>query len=172
MTNPDERIDPEPILMQALSDAAKPDDNGRSLLGEFAATAHAMQWLQVMAVPRLFESLKRTPDRDHLLMMVDIFIAYVRSGKQYGTPEFEGAPYEQREPVAMRLRALVETWPKGDVLQIATTARELLYCDGSIGPKGGWDHAPDPDLPPDEYLLWPEDARDFLVYTKHFSLTE
>jgi hypothetical protein len=167
MTTADEFIDPQAILLQALSDAAQPDQNGRSLLQEFAATAHAMQWLQVMAVPRLFQSLKRTPDRDHLFMMVDIFIASIRSGRQYVEPEFEGVPYERRVPVAMRLRALVETWPESDVLQIATAVRELLYCNGSIGPEGGWDNVPDPDIPPDEYLLWPEDAGDFRSYTEH-----
>jgi hypothetical protein len=157
MATQEGEIDHEALLAMALEQDAKKRPDGSSPLGDFVASAHAVQWIQVLAVPRIFLGMKRPVPRDHLLSMVDNFIAYAQSGERYGKAEFEPVPYEQREPLARKLRALVEQWsPPGLPGEITETARAVLRADGMLGPPGGWDNVPDPDMPPEQYLLWPE----------------
>ncbi len=151
--------DPDPLALvsMAIEQASKPGSEGSSPLADFVASAHAVQWIQILAVPRIFLSMKRIVPRDHLLSMIDIFIAYAQSGERYGRAQFEPVPYENREPLARKLRALVEQWsPPGLPFEISDTARALLNADGMLSPPGGWDNMPDPDMSPELYLLWPE----------------
>ena len=130
--------------------------NGRPVLDDFADVANCIMWLQVLAVPRIFRGMTRTPPREHLVRMVDIFIAYVRHDGRYATPDFEPVPYETREPLALKLRALLEAWSPPELPdEITEAARALLHAEG-MNPAGGWDNLPDPDMRPEEFLLWPE----------------
>lgn len=95
--------DPEQLLKIAIQWNAQ----------DFAMVAgviHAIQWLQVLAVPRIFHNMTRTPSREHLLGVVDLFLAYVRRGGRDTHPEFHPVPYELREPLALRLRELLVLW--------------------------------------------------------------
>jgi len=160
-------IDHEAIFATALEQAAKKRPDGSSLLGDFVASANAVQWIQILAIPRIFLSMKRVVPREHLLSMIDAFIAYAQSGERYAKADDEPVPYEQREPFARKLRALVEQWsPPGLPADITETARELLRADGMLPPPGGWDSTPDPDMPPEQYLLWPEGVPAFMKSEK------
>ena len=159
MTRHDDAVDPDMILRMALKQAAKPRPNGSSVLSDFVESFHAIQWLQTLAAPKVFGGMNRMPPREHLLRMVDTYLAYVRRGERNVDPDFVLVPYEQREPAALRLRALVETWsPPGLPVEIMEAARAVLYADGMKGPPDGWDNVYDASLRPEEYLLWPEDV--------------
>jgi hypothetical protein len=91
------------------------------------------------------------------LRLIDIYIAYVRHDGRYVGPDFEPVPYENREPLALKLRELLKAWTPPELqAEITEAARTLLHAEGRSPPPGGWDNAPDPDMRPEEYLLWPE----------------
>lgn len=128
---------------------------GRPMLNDVAEVVQAVQWIIVLAVPRLFDGLTRTPPREHLLMLLDTYVSYVRHDGRYSPAEFETVPYERRESLASSLRALIEDWtPPALPMEITEAARALLFAEGRKGPPEGWDTLPD-DLNEDE-LLWPE----------------
>ena len=159
MAKDGDAVDTDKILRMALDHAAKPRSDGTSVLSDFADSAHAIQWMQVLAAPKVWAVMSRTPPREHLLRMVDTYLAYVRRGERNIDPDFVLVPYEQREPAALRLRALLETWsPPGLPVEIMAAARAVLYSDGMKGPPCGWDNLYDADLRPEEYLLWPENV--------------
>ena len=142
-------------LFDLARESGKAFSMGRPVLGDLAEVVQAVQWIIVLAVPRLFNSLTRTPPREHLLTLVDTFISYARHDGRYSPAEFEPVSYERRESLALKLRALVDDWilptlPK----EITEAARALLFAEGRRGPPEGWDALPD-DLDQDE-LLWPE----------------
>lgn len=128
---------------------------GRPILNDVAKVVQALQWIIILAAPRLFGSLTRTPPREHLLELLDTFISYARHDGRYSRAEFEPVPYERRESLAMSLRALVEVWaPPALPNEITEAARVLLFAEGRKGPPGGWD---DPtEALDEEELLWPE----------------
>jgi hypothetical protein len=128
---------------------------GRPILDDVAKVVQALQWIIILAVPRLFGGLTRTPPREHLLDLLDTFVSYVRHDGRYSRAEFEPVPYERRESLALSLRALVENWtPPTLPMEITEAARALLFAEGRKGPPEGWDALPD-ELDQDE-LLWPE----------------
>jgi hypothetical protein len=152
-----DELDMDLIVQQSLEAAAKRRPDGSSELSDFTDTANSVQWLQILAAPRLFRGMARMPPREHLLRMVEIFLAYARRGDRYAQKEFEPVPYEQREPLALKLRELLATWTPPELPEeITETARALLHADGMTGGADGWDNLPDPEMPPEEYLLWPE----------------
>lgn len=132
-------------------------DRSAPVLAVMFDAANAIQWLDILAIPRIYRSMTRVPPREHLLHMVDIVIDYVTRGEKYVTPEFEPVPYEERLPRARELRALLEAWEPPELPpEITEAARALLYAEGLKGGAEGWDAMPDPDMRPEEYLLWPE----------------
>lgn len=149
-------IDTDGLLHQALKRAAGPRPDGSSELGDFMHLTDAFTWVGVLAVPRLFGGLGRSPGRDHLLGRVDVILAYARSGQRSSKPDFEGAPYVERESRALRLRELIEHWGSTELpREITDAARDLLYAEGLL-PPGGWDNLPDPPTPIEECLSWPK----------------
>ena len=146
------------IIRRALATGGfkQPSANGRPVLDDFADVANCIMWLQTLAVPRIFRGMIRTPPREHLVRLVDIFLAYVRHDGRYATPDFEPVQYETREPLALKLRELLEAWTPPELpAEITEAARALLYAEG-MNPAGGWDSLSDPDFRPEEHLLWPE----------------
>ena len=87
--------------------------------------------------------------------LLDTFVAYARHDGRYSRADFEPVPYEQREALALKLRALVEVWtPPAMPSEIMEAARELLHAEGRSGPPEGWDALPE-DMNEEE-MLWPE----------------
>jgi hypothetical protein len=128
---------------------------GRPMLDDVARVVQALQWIIILAVPRLFSGLTRTPPREHLLSLLDTFVAYARHDGRYSPADFEPVPYEQREELGLKLRALVEAWtPPAMPSEITQAARELLHAEGRNAPPEGWD-ALSEDMNEEE-LLWPE----------------
>jgi hypothetical protein len=155
------------ILRMAFEHAAKPRPNGSSELSDFEDAVAAILWVHVLAVPRLFLGMNRMPPREHLLRMADWYLAYARRDGRHVPPEFSPVPYEQREPLALKLRALLETWsPPGLPAEITETARAILHGEGKKEPPGGWDSTPDPEMPLEEFLYWPEGVPALLKSTK------
>ncbi len=145
--------------MVARPDTFKAFCNGRPILSDWEDVIAAMIWLKVFAAPRIFGGLRRMPPREHILRMVDMYIAYVDHDGRYIEAEFEPVPYERRKPLSARFRALIEQWsPPGLPREMIEVARELLHAEGSQPPPEGWDnYAGDPgDPPPEDCLLWPE----------------
>jgi hypothetical protein len=151
-------IDNDALLRMMFEQMAEKRPDGTSPLSDMVNTIHAVQWLTCLAAPRVFLRMKRMPSREHLLRMVDLFLARVRRGGPKGVdPDSPPVPYEQREPLALKLRALLETWsPPGLPAAISEAARAVLHADGQREPPGGWDEADDPTWRPEEELLWPE----------------
>jgi hypothetical protein len=103
--------------------------------------------------------MNRTPTREHILRMVDMYLASVRRDKQRPKPQFEPVPYEQREPLTLRLRALLETWsPPGLPAEVSDAARAVLYASGIKEPDDGWDNAYGSDIRMEDHLIWPENV--------------
>jgi hypothetical protein len=145
------------ILRHALATGFTISANGRPVLDDFVDVVNCINWLQILAVPRIFRGMTRMPPREHLVRQIDIFIAYVRHDGRYASPEFEPVPYETREPLALKLRELLEGWTPPELpAEITEAARALLHAEGMSPTPGGWDNAPDPFMRPEEYLLWPE----------------
>ncbi|HZF52157.1 MAG TPA: hypothetical protein VE093_26065 [Polyangiaceae bacterium] len=147
------------VIRHALATGGfrRPSANGRPVLDDFCDIVNCVMWLQILAVPRIFCCMTRMPPREHLVRLIDIFLAYVSHDGRYATPDFEPVPYETREPLALKLRELLEAWTPPELpAEITEAARALLYAEGMSPPPGGWDSAPDPDRRPEEYLLWPE----------------
>ncbi|MFS8065543.1 MAG: hypothetical protein ACMG6S_04140 [Byssovorax sp.] len=117
---------------------------------------HLVMWLMVLASRSYYSTLDRALDRAHLIRLLDIYIPYAERGALYHQPMFEPVPYERRVPLALRLRALLETWTPPELPEeITLAARELLHAEGLPGPHHDWEtwisRMVDPDL-----LLWPE----------------
>jgi hypothetical protein len=132
--------------------------NGRPILSDYADVINTTHWLMVLASPSLYRTLDRMPTREHLVLLMDIYLAYVGHDGRYSDAEHKPVPYKQREALAARLRALLETWTPPDLpLEITEVARELLYAEGRVAPNGGWDSLTitGPDRLED-VLLWPE----------------
>jgi hypothetical protein len=151
-------IDTDALLQLALEQAARPRADGGSQWLDFVSAVHAITWLQALSMPRIFRSMGRIPTPEHLINMVDLYLAYVRRGGRNTKPEFHPVPYERREPSALRLRALLEAWTPPELPEeITAAAREVLYAEG-INPPEGWDQLPDPEPPIEQQLWWPEDV--------------
>jgi hypothetical protein len=142
-------------LFELARKSGKAFSMGRPIADDVARVVQAVQWIIVLAVPRLFRGLTRTPPREHLMGLLDTFVAYARRDGRYSPAEFAAVPYEQREALALKLRALVESWtPPALPSEITEAARALLYAEGRKGPPGGWGALTD-DMNEEE-LLWPE----------------
>ncbi|MGK3987380.1 hypothetical protein WME99_30345 [Sorangium sp. So ce136] len=157
MARDDDAIDADMLLRMAFEQAARHRPDGSSVLSDFEDSVAAMLWVHALAVPRLFLGMSRMPSREHLLRMVDWYLAYVRRGDRHVPPEFSPVPYEEREPLAMRLRVLVEAWSPPELPpEITEVARAILHAEGKMAPPGGWDDTPEPEMPAEELLYWPE----------------
>jgi hypothetical protein len=159
MATSDDVIDNDALLRLALKQADRPRPDGSSMLSDFAIAAHCFQWLSVLANPKVFLGMSRMPSREHLLRIVDMYLAYVRRGERLPEPQFTPVPYEQREPLTLRLRALLETWSPPELsAEITDTARAVLHADGIKEPDEGWDNAYDSDIKMEDHLIWPENV--------------
>lgn len=129
----------------------------------FADVFNFRSWICVLASPRAFLTLQRTPPREHLLAMIDAYLPYARTPRLWiWSPRPHGfcrnAP--KREAVALALRAAVERWtPPTLSPEIIAAARALARAEDLPEPEEGWDEAlyEDSDgTPLDEGLIWPE----------------
>jgi hypothetical protein len=145
------------LLRVAFSQpGAQQSAGGRPVFADWADVGNCVMWLEMFAAPHLFHGMRRMPPREHLLGIMDIYLAYVRHDGRYMEPQFEPVPYERREPLAKKLRALLENWMPPIISQdIIETARALLYAEG-VDPPEGWEHVCPPDFRPEEHLRWPE----------------
>lgn len=115
---------------------------------------HAMNWLQVLATPHVYQALGRVPTRELLLHQVNIFLDYVKARKCYTNPTFPDPPYNERERHALHLRALIEHWTPPELSEdIVSTVRKLLYAEG-YNPPQGWDRIAPPADPMTDALVW------------------
>jgi hypothetical protein len=132
--------------------------NGHPVLTDYADVMNTTHWLMVLASPPLYRTLGRIPSREHLLHLMDIYIAYVEHDGRYSQQEHQPVPYERREPLAAKLRALLETWTPPELpSEITEATRELLWAEGRTPPDGGWDNATITGSDPlEDILLWPE----------------
>ncbi|MEO5726929.1 MAG: hypothetical protein ABI134_10625, partial [Byssovorax sp.] len=112
---------------------------------------HTVLWLLVLASRRGYHSLGREPPTEHLIRLLDIYVAYATHDGRYHQPSFQPVPYERRVPLATRLRALLEKWtPSEPSDEVIEAVRALLYAEGIGEPSDGWESPtrgnPDPDL--------------------------
>jgi hypothetical protein len=134
--------------------------DGHPLMSDFATIVNFFGWLAMMAAPKLWAALPRIPPKTFLLNLLDGFLPYAVS-KRYMTAVPEGeTPVDtsQRGPAATRLRELLEQWePPQMTPEIREAARVLLLADGAKEPPCGWnEYAPDPDIPIETTVIWPE----------------
>jgi len=155
-------LDSDPIL-RLMVEQMKRNPPSEAVRLNFSGSVNAMVWLHVLAIPHVFRSMRRKPSPEHLVNMVDIYLAYVRRGERRTPPKFQPVPYERREPAALRLRALLEAWTPPDLPEEITAAvRDVLHAEGST-PAEGWDHVPyEPEPPIEDQLWWPEDVPEAL----------
>jgi hypothetical protein len=130
-------------------------DGTRSNVADVFNTIH---WLQVLASPHLYSLLRRTPPREHLQHLLDVYLAYVARGDWYRRAAHRETFAAQRATLAPRLRALMETWTPSELPpEITDAARALLDAEGVEQPAGGWDAFVSRAAEPlDDVLLWPE----------------
>jgi Uma2 family endonuclease len=66
---------------------------------------------------------------------------------------------ERRQMLCMKLQRMFDAWTPPELPpEITEAARALLDTEGNDAPPGGWGNLPEPDMPPEEFLLWPEGA--------------
>lgn len=136
--------------------------DGEPVPSDFATMVNCCGWLFIMAAPKLWEALPRIPPKAFLLKLMNSFVPYAHS-KHYTRyiPEGE-TPVDtsQRGPAATRLRELLNQWEPPHVTnEIREAARLLLLADGYKEPPSGWDeYRPDPDVPVEEMVIWPENV--------------
>lgn len=135
-------------------------DGGGNQRSDFLGAWHFLNWLLVLACPRMFHRMARRPTREHLLKLVDDYLPYARSERQQRSwkhgSRFE-VDRERRQMLAARLRELFTRWSPLELSpEITEAARALLDTEGNDPPPGGWGNLRDPDVPPEEILLWPE----------------
>ena len=100
---------------------------GDVLYTDWADVLNVWYWLMVMAAPPLYCAMKRRVETDHLVRLLDVYIAYAERGSRYLGASFEPVPYEQRLPLAQKLRALLGAWtPPVLPSEITEAARALL----------------------------------------------
>lgn len=129
-----------------------------SLYSDFSDVLNTWYWIMVLAAPPLYVTIKRVVDPAHLVRLMNIYITYAARGTQYLNAEFTPVPWEQRAPLARKLRALLADWtPPGLPTEITDAARDLLHAEGQKPPDGGWDALRDSGPEPvEDILLWPE----------------
>lgn len=137
-----------------------PTPEGASPFGAEIGDVHGfLIWLMVLASPPLYRTLVRIPDRDHLLRLLDTFIAYAARGHHVTSVDPPTTlRLAERDGLARSLRVLLATWTP-PVLPGAITdaARDLVEAEGLCAPEGGWDNLKhDKPYPLDDVLLWPE----------------
>lgn len=137
---------------------AGPDGPPGPTFSDVSDVIHATYWLIVFASRPLLATLTRPPAPGHLAALLDVFAAYAARGARHHEEEFEPVPWEERAPLARKLRALLEAWTPTDPSdEICQTARALLHADGHAEPEGGWDaFSWDGPGPIEDSLLWPE----------------
>lgn len=126
---------------------------------DIAGVINTTHWIMVLASPPLYRTMKREAEPAHLVRLVDVWIAYAERGDVYHHADFAPVPYEQRVPLARRLRALLAEWRPPELpSEITEVARAVLHAEGMKPPqKDGWDAtAIDPEYPLEDILLWPE----------------
>jgi hypothetical protein len=122
----------------------------------FMDVIHTVGWFLVLASRRGYHSLGREPSPEHLIHLLDIYIAYAARDGRYHQPGFQPVPYERRVPLATKLRAILETWtPSEPSDELIEVVRALLYAEGIREPPDGWE-SPTRLNPEPELLLWPE----------------
>jgi hypothetical protein len=160
MSDDENIIDNDQLLERLAEQLGK---QGRKLFDEpdLSDVVNLHNWLHVFGLPSVFRGLSRMPPREHILRLVDVFIAYARRGDHYLSPQFEPVEYDKREPLALRFRRLLEAWSPPDLpSEMTELARAILHADGQAGPPNGWDNTtsldPSPGVNVEEILLWPE----------------
>jgi hypothetical protein len=125
---------------------------------EIADVFNMIHWLQVLASSRLYSLLRRTPTREHLLRLFDVYRASVMRGAWYRRTLHREAFTAPRAAAASTLWMLLETWTPPELpAEIVVTSRELLDAEGVEQPPGGWDAFVNRSAEPlDDVLLWPE----------------
>jgi hypothetical protein len=147
------------LIKQAIASGQQGYCNGQPVLSDWVDVIQATTWVKVFACPRLFAQLQRTPPREHLLRLLDIYDAYLQHDGRYSHADFQPVPYERRCALAARFRALVEQWTPPDLpAEMTQVARELLHAEGEASPPSGWDEyaAKETPYPVEDCLLWPE----------------
>lgn len=156
--NDEDYIDTDALLRLAIEQASRPRPDGSSDWMDAVGSIQATVWFEVLARPYLYQSMERKPTREHLVNMVDVYLRGVRRKAQHVPSTFYPVPREQREPSALRLRALLEAWTPPELTEEITAAvREVLHAEGNT-PAEGWDQMPLPEPPVEQQLCWPEDV--------------
>jgi hypothetical protein len=135
---------------------------GRSADGfpvDFLAIQYTVNWLLVLAAPRVYRAIERPVDKAVLLHLLDIWIAYADRGDYYVN---DYVPDPDRPALARKLRALIDAWTPPELpAAIVETARDLLRAEGDREPPNQaatWDdYTFEPGEPVASALAWAED---------------
>jgi hypothetical protein len=123
---------------------------------------HLVNWLETLGRPQLYAALSRKPTREHILHVIDLYMPYAQSRPEHREERGyvrHGVDLQRAEDLALRFRALIESWEPPDLTaEITEAARELLMADGTHQPVGGvwvWgDMHPPEEI--ENILMWPE----------------
>src|SRR5690242_13179826 len=119
--------------------------DGREDCEDVADVNNFTYWLWAFASPRVYRTFSRSPPREHILRLLDIYLAYVQKGACYVRPQFQPVRYERRLPLGTRLRALFEAWTPPELgREMVEIAQALIECEGIKPPACGWDAYEDP----------------------------
>ncbi|MGK4003772.1 hypothetical protein WMF31_14165 [Sorangium sp. So ce1036] len=134
--------------------------DGREDTEDVVDVFNVIHWLGAFASPRVYQAFSRTPPRDHILRLLDIYIAYAKRGAHHAVPQVEPVLLERRLPLALRLRELFEAWaPPALPREAVEISRALMECEGFEPPACGWDAYEAPaqgGITYEDALLWPE----------------
>lgn len=130
------------------------------LAQEIEHVIHAIGWIDVLASPRLWATLRRIPPKAFLLELIDAYLVYARSGRRYtNVPEGQQRPdLTLRSAPAERLRALMVAW-EPPVISTEIRDAALAVALAEFGPppaESGDDVDHDIPMPLEAALAWPE----------------
>jgi hypothetical protein len=125
-------------------------------------------WLMVLSRPQLYDRLKRKPEREHLMLLIDDYLPFARTRPE--DAQAKGYEPKRKDPelherLALRLRELLGTWiPPALSPQIVSAARALSVAESYLGHKmtfdDEWDDKEIAMLEAD--LVWPAQVADRL----------
>lgn len=131
----------------------------RSKYADVAEVTAAINWLRVLASPLLARSLRRRVDRENLIRLLDVYIAYAERGDWYRRSHDEDHErLVRRTPLGRELRRMIAGWsPPVIAPEITDAARALLAAEYVDSPPAGWDaFSNETEIPLEDVLMWPE----------------
>lgn len=117
-----------------------------------------MSWVAVLAYPSMFARLRRQPPHEHLVGLLDLYVAAVRRGGRFLEAEAGVSSDERRCVLASTLRAQLTAWTSPHLsAEVAAAAMALWRAEVPEPLASDWEQLPSTAGDGfEDRLTWPE----------------